>query len=420
MPASKHRRRGRTRPRWVPPPRPPHRPITEQDRARGRAARRASAPALRAAGYRPPGRRHRLELGAVQRGGCPARGRGRDPPRQRSGGLNRRFGPAAGRRAPPLDGTAAGSGQARFAFELQRCDDPDGSPGTVPSEHALCAIVQRSEGDADIADELLGHRLPRWSARSARRSCARSRRNSRRPRCRPAILADRAAELHRSPVCHVSTMRTHSGSRRRRLTQQRASGQSRAARSLADSTVIGDLAAGSRTAPQRSARRGAAASALVLTDLRVRTGPRRSLPASPVVALAVRIDQDRSPDGCRLRRRAASPRHRRALARAALSMPNDGVGAGEPGRRPGDKESRPAVSRDRRRVRQCCGRGEREPAAGIGYAGGGGSASPADQGGIRCSRTSCRPSNSSTAPACRRRSRSCSTSGPTSTPAPRA
>jgi hypothetical protein len=33
MPASKHRRRGRTRPRWAPPPRPPCRPITEQDRA---------------------------------------------------------------------------------------------------------------------------------------------------------------------------------------------------------------------------------------------------------------------------------------------------------------------------------------------------------------------------------------------------
>jgi hypothetical protein len=33
MPASKHRRRGKTRPRWVPPPRPPHRPITERDRA---------------------------------------------------------------------------------------------------------------------------------------------------------------------------------------------------------------------------------------------------------------------------------------------------------------------------------------------------------------------------------------------------
>ena len=31
-------------------------------------------------------------------------------------------------------------------------------------------------------------------------------------------------------------------------------------------------------------------------------------------------------------------------------MPNDRVGAGEPGRRPGDKESRPAVSRDRRLV----------------------------------------------------------------------
>jgi hypothetical protein len=34
MPASKHRRRrGKTRPRWVPPPRPPYRPVTEQDRA---------------------------------------------------------------------------------------------------------------------------------------------------------------------------------------------------------------------------------------------------------------------------------------------------------------------------------------------------------------------------------------------------
>ena len=33
MPASKHRRRGKPRQRWAPPPRPPHRPITEQDRA---------------------------------------------------------------------------------------------------------------------------------------------------------------------------------------------------------------------------------------------------------------------------------------------------------------------------------------------------------------------------------------------------
>jgi hypothetical protein len=43
MPASKHRRRGKARPRWVPPQgetrfgfaqtRPPHRPIPEQDRA---------------------------------------------------------------------------------------------------------------------------------------------------------------------------------------------------------------------------------------------------------------------------------------------------------------------------------------------------------------------------------------------------
>ena len=31
MPATKHRRRGRTRLRWVPPQRPPHRPITEQE-----------------------------------------------------------------------------------------------------------------------------------------------------------------------------------------------------------------------------------------------------------------------------------------------------------------------------------------------------------------------------------------------------
>jgi hypothetical protein len=32
MPASKHRRRGKMRPRWVPPPRPPRRPITEEER----------------------------------------------------------------------------------------------------------------------------------------------------------------------------------------------------------------------------------------------------------------------------------------------------------------------------------------------------------------------------------------------------
>ena len=33
MPASKHRRRDKPRPRWAPPPRPPHRPVTEQDGA---------------------------------------------------------------------------------------------------------------------------------------------------------------------------------------------------------------------------------------------------------------------------------------------------------------------------------------------------------------------------------------------------
>jgi hypothetical protein len=32
MPATKHRRRGKTRPRWVPPPRPPRHRITEEDR----------------------------------------------------------------------------------------------------------------------------------------------------------------------------------------------------------------------------------------------------------------------------------------------------------------------------------------------------------------------------------------------------
>ena len=32
MPATKHRRRGRTRPRWAPPPRPPRHRITEQNR----------------------------------------------------------------------------------------------------------------------------------------------------------------------------------------------------------------------------------------------------------------------------------------------------------------------------------------------------------------------------------------------------
>ena len=32
MPATKHRRRGKPRPRSVPPPHPPYRPLTEQDR----------------------------------------------------------------------------------------------------------------------------------------------------------------------------------------------------------------------------------------------------------------------------------------------------------------------------------------------------------------------------------------------------
>jgi hypothetical protein len=32
MPATKHRRRGKTRPRWVPPPCPPRHRISEQDR----------------------------------------------------------------------------------------------------------------------------------------------------------------------------------------------------------------------------------------------------------------------------------------------------------------------------------------------------------------------------------------------------
>ena len=31
MPATKHHRRGKTRPRWVPPPRPPRHRITEED-----------------------------------------------------------------------------------------------------------------------------------------------------------------------------------------------------------------------------------------------------------------------------------------------------------------------------------------------------------------------------------------------------
>jgi hypothetical protein len=32
MPTSKHRRRGKTRSRWAPPPYPPHYPITEEER----------------------------------------------------------------------------------------------------------------------------------------------------------------------------------------------------------------------------------------------------------------------------------------------------------------------------------------------------------------------------------------------------
>jgi hypothetical protein len=32
MPANKHRRRGKTRPRWAPPPRPPRHQITEEER----------------------------------------------------------------------------------------------------------------------------------------------------------------------------------------------------------------------------------------------------------------------------------------------------------------------------------------------------------------------------------------------------
>ena len=32
MPASKHRRQGKTRSRWAPPPRPPHHRITDEER----------------------------------------------------------------------------------------------------------------------------------------------------------------------------------------------------------------------------------------------------------------------------------------------------------------------------------------------------------------------------------------------------
>ena len=78
MPASKHRRRGKARPRWV--PRRARRIADHRTGPRrGRAARRSSAPALRAAGYRPSRWRHRLELGAVPGGARPARGGGGDP-----------------------------------------------------------------------------------------------------------------------------------------------------------------------------------------------------------------------------------------------------------------------------------------------------------------------------------------------------
>ena len=79
--------------------------------ARGRAARRAPAPAFRAAHRRPPRRRHRLDLGAVPGGGCPARSGGGDPPRQRSGGLTHRVGPEP-HRTPPHTGIAVGADKA--------------------------------------------------------------------------------------------------------------------------------------------------------------------------------------------------------------------------------------------------------------------------------------------------------------------
>jgi hypothetical protein len=79
--------------------------------SRQRAARQPPALALRAAGYHTPGWRHRLELGAVQRNGCPARSGGRDLPGQRSGGLKRRFGSEVGP-STTLDNTTSGSGQA--------------------------------------------------------------------------------------------------------------------------------------------------------------------------------------------------------------------------------------------------------------------------------------------------------------------
>src|SRR6476619_2696321 len=80
----------------------------------------------------------------------------------------------------------------------------------------------------------------------------------------------------------------------------------------------------------------------------------------------------------------------------------------------GDKESRPAMSLDRRLV-GCAAAGVAEPAAVISYAGGG-SASKADHEGNLCHLS--QSSSSSTAPRCRRRSPSCSTPGPRSTPAP--
>ena len=164
----------RTRPRWVPPPRPPHRPITEQDRARRRAARGAPAPAVRAAVHCPPGRRRRLELRAVPVRPLPSSRPRADPP---------------GRKwwaEPPIRPTAAAPDTAPRRHRRSGADRPDlhsscsgeRSAPVSPEPHAFgmfsCVIGGVGMTRGVIADGLHLAEAAGDPAEPYRRSCARS------------------------------------------------------------------------------------------------------------------------------------------------------------------------------------------------------------------------------------------------------
>ena len=131
MPATKHRRRGKARPRhqMLHLAMPPRHRITEEDR-REDALLEERLHQL----FGPPatihqGRRHRLGLRAVPAGARPARGRGRDPLHQRNGRLIRQNAPKAPSRDRLIalnDNSATRSRmgvRARQARSVGRCAD---------------------------------------------------------------------------------------------------------------------------------------------------------------------------------------------------------------------------------------------------------------------------------------------------------